>query len=69
MKYVIRNASLIEQILTDELKPDSGLNDRHELGLIKDIRDKMRKTYGEPDLTKEEVDWLRGYLGRWIQEW
>lgn len=71
MKVVIRYqvVDFLDKVLTDELSPNSGLNDPNELALIRSIRDKIRRQGSEPDLTITEYKWLKEYMSRWIDEY
>lgn len=71
MKVVIKYqvVDFLDKILSDELKPDSGLNDPTELALMRSIRDKIRQEGSEPTLTTQEYKWLKEYMSRWIDEY
>ena len=67
IKYQV--ADFLNRVLSDELKPNSGLNDPTELALMRSIRDKIRRGGSEPDLTPTEYKWLKGYVSRWVDEY
>jgi hypothetical protein len=56
-------------MLAKELDPNSGLNDKTELAIIRRIVSEIRDNPGKLELSDTEANWLKEYLSSELQDW